>query len=110
MRTRIKNRRRFGRVRHVFTHFPLELTVFAARARMDAQAPEGCRFLPRDEITDAAFPTLMRKVLAHAGVVAPADDAKRRSSISSLEPEELAGDALARAKQRPVRRPRRTRA
>jgi A/G-specific adenine glycosylase len=57
-----------GHVRHVFTHFPLELTVFMAKAGRDAQAPSGCRFLPRDEIAGAAFPTLMRKVLAHAGV------------------------------------------
>jgi A/G-specific adenine glycosylase len=63
-----KWRRIGGHVRHVFTHFPLELEVFVASARMDAQAPAGCRFLPRDEIAGAAFPTLMRKVLAHAGI------------------------------------------
>jgi A/G-specific adenine glycosylase len=99
-----------GQVRHVFTHFPLELTVFAARARMDARAPEGCRFLPREEIADAAFPTLMRKVLAHAGVAASAGDAKRWPSISPREQGELVGDALPRVEQRPVRRPRRIRA
>jgi A/G-specific adenine glycosylase len=63
-----KWRRLSGHVRHVFTHFPLEIEVFVASARIDAQAPAGSRFLPRDEIPGAAFPTLMRKVLAHAGI------------------------------------------
>lgn len=53
-----------GTVGHVFTHFPLELTVF--RAETTADAPEGCRWLPRREIAGAAFPTVFRKVLAHA--------------------------------------------
>jgi A/G-specific adenine glycosylase len=57
-----------GHVRHVFTHFPLQLLVFVASAGREAQAPSGCRFLPRDKIASAAFPTLMRKVLAHAGI------------------------------------------
>ena len=34
-------RRLPGVVRHVFTHFPLELTVFLARVARDAPAPEG---------------------------------------------------------------------
>ena len=53
-----------GTVSHVFTHFPLELTVF--RAETQAEAPEDCRWLPRREIAGAAFPTVFRKVLAHA--------------------------------------------
>jgi A/G-specific adenine glycosylase len=60
-------RRIGGCVKHVFTHFPLELAVFAAEAGAEARAPEGCRWLPRDAIATAAFPTLMRKVLRHAG-------------------------------------------
>ncbi len=53
-----------GTVGHVFTHFPLELVVF--RAQTEAEAPEGCRWLPKREIPGAAFPTVFRKVLAHA--------------------------------------------
>jgi A/G-specific adenine glycosylase len=63
-----KWRRISGHVRHVFTHFPLELQVFVAKAGREAEAPPGCRFLPREDIAGAAFPTLMRKVLMHAGV------------------------------------------
>lgn len=55
-----------GLVGHVFTHFPLELTVF--RAVTQADAPPGCNWLPRREIASAAFPSVFRKVLAHAGV------------------------------------------
>ncbi|KTS53286.1 adenine glycosylase, partial [Methylobacterium indicum] len=36
-----------GIVRHVFTHFPLELTVFLARVGAGTPAPEGMRFTPR---------------------------------------------------------------
>jgi A/G-specific adenine glycosylase len=51
-------------VRHVFTHFPLELTVFRACVSLDTQAPEGMRWLPADDIAGEAFPTVFRKVLA----------------------------------------------
>ncbi len=54
-----------GMVRHVFTHFALELTVWRADVAMDIAAPEGMRFvLPRDFDAEA-LPSLMRKVLAH---------------------------------------------
>ena len=69
-------RRLEGHVRHVFTHFPLELSVFVANASDMAGPPRGCRFLPRDEIASAAIPTLMRKVLAFAGALAGDDGAK----------------------------------
>ncbi len=36
-----------GTVRHVFTHFPLELTVFLARVAAGTPAPDGMRFTPR---------------------------------------------------------------
>jgi A/G-specific adenine glycosylase len=55
-----------GVVTHVFTHFPLELMVFRANLPPSAAAPEGTRWLDRDDIADAALPTVMRKVLAHA--------------------------------------------
>jgi A/G-specific adenine glycosylase len=62
-------RRLAGHVRHVFTHFPLELSVFAASVGTKARAPKDCRFLPPDQIATSAFPTLMIKVLAHAGAL-----------------------------------------
>ncbi len=55
-----------GVVTHVFTHFPLELVVFCAQLLQSAAAPDGTRWLARDEIEAAALPTVMRKVLAHA--------------------------------------------
>jgi A/G-specific adenine glycosylase len=62
-------RRIAGAVTHVFTHFPLELLVFVARVPATAEAPEGMRWIAGDEIGSAALPSLMRKVLAHAGAV-----------------------------------------
>jgi A/G-specific adenine glycosylase len=55
-----------GTVRHVFTHFPLELTIHAARVPKTARAPKGMRFVPLADLDDEALPTLMRKVIAHA--------------------------------------------
>jgi A/G-specific adenine glycosylase len=55
-----------GIVRHVFTHFPLELTIYAAGVRTGARAPKGMRFVPVTALDDEALPTLMRKVIAHA--------------------------------------------
>jgi A/G-specific adenine glycosylase len=61
-------RRVAGVVNHVFTHFPLELAVFIAQVPQRASQPDGTWWLAPDEIADAAFPSLMRKVLAHARV------------------------------------------
>nr|WP_246088803.1 A/G-specific adenine glycosylase [Phreatobacter stygius] len=55
-----------GSVSHVFTHFPLELAVFHASAPAGAPAPAGMRWITLDEIAGEAFPTVMRKVIAHA--------------------------------------------
>ena len=55
-----------GLVRHGFTHFPLELTVFLARVALSTQAPPGMRFTPRRDLGDEPLPGVMRKVLAHA--------------------------------------------
>jgi A/G-specific adenine glycosylase len=57
-----------GAVTHVFTHFPLELVVFRAEVPAAAAAPDGMRWIAAAEVRGAAFPTLMRKVLAHARV------------------------------------------
>ena len=58
-------RRLPGSVDHVFTHFALRLTVYAAEADA-SEAPEGMRFVAAQDLHGEALPTLMRKVLAHA--------------------------------------------
>ena len=55
-----------GIVRHVFTHFPLELSVYAANLSSRTPAPAGMRWVAREEIADEGLPSLMRKVVAHA--------------------------------------------
>lgn len=57
--------RRVGVVSHVFTHFPLELTVYTARVPARAKAPEGMRWVPIAALNDEALPNVMRKVIAH---------------------------------------------
>jgi A/G-specific adenine glycosylase len=59
-------RRRAGVVRHVFTHFPLELSVYAADIPARTPAPEGTRWIEMSKLAGEALPSLMRKVLAHA--------------------------------------------
>ncbi len=59
-------RRAPGVVMHAFTHFPLELAVYVAHAPRRTPAPRGMRFLPEAELAEAAFPNVMRKVLALA--------------------------------------------
>ena len=55
-----------GKVTHVFTHFPLELIVYAAVVPAGTRAPPGARFVRRAGFDDEAWPTLMRKVIALA--------------------------------------------
>jgi len=55
-----------GVVTHVFTHFPLELIVLRAHLPKSTVAPEGMRWIGREDIAGAALPSVMRKVLAHA--------------------------------------------
>jgi A/G-specific adenine glycosylase len=59
-------RRLPGVVRHVFTHFPLELVVYRAEVAEPTPAPAGARWVPLSELAGEALPNLMRKVLAHA--------------------------------------------
>jgi A/G-specific adenine glycosylase len=63
---RVAWRRMRGVVRHVFTHFPLELVVYAAAFSETTAAPEGARWVALDAIADEALPSVMRKVIAHA--------------------------------------------
>jgi len=59
-------RRLPGVVRHVFTHFPLELSVYAVELPAHMLAPAGTRWIASSEISREALPSLMRKVVAHA--------------------------------------------
>jgi A/G-specific adenine glycosylase len=59
-------RRLPGVVRHVFTHFPLELSVYAAEAARQTAAPPGTRWVPLDALHAEALSSVMRKVVAHA--------------------------------------------
>jgi A/G-specific adenine glycosylase len=52
-----------GEVTHVFTHFALALTVFAARG---VKADPAYRWIGIDELSDVALPSVMRKVVDHA--------------------------------------------
>jgi A/G-specific adenine glycosylase len=67
---RFSSRRRWRRVpgvvTHVFTHFPLELVVYATQVGLDTPPPEGMRFVPLDRVHAEALPNLMRKVVALA--------------------------------------------
>ncbi len=57
-------------VRHVFTHFELELVVYRAVVSNDseltfwADSPR-CRWVPRRELDAQALPSVMRKLIAH---------------------------------------------
>jgi A/G-specific adenine glycosylase len=59
-------RRLPGAVTHVFTHFPLELAVYAAEVPASTDAPAGTRWVALAALAGEALPNLMRKVLAHA--------------------------------------------
>ena len=59
-------RRLPGKVTHVFTHFPLELVVYAAAVPAGTRAPPGTRFVRRAALDGEAWPSLMRKVIALA--------------------------------------------
>ncbi len=61
-----KWRRVPGVVRHVFTHFPLELEVFVAAIARGVAAPKGMRWAPLETLAGEALPNVMRKVIVHA--------------------------------------------
>jgi A/G-specific adenine glycosylase len=58
-------RKTTGVVRHVFTHFPLELTVYRTELPRGAAAPAGTRWTAIAQLGNEALPSLMRKVVAH---------------------------------------------
>jgi A/G-specific adenine glycosylase len=55
-----------GLVRHVFTHFELELAVAAGRVAPGAAWPDGASPVGIDGLADAGLPSVMRKVVRHA--------------------------------------------
>lgn len=74
-----------GLVAHTFTHFHLELSVFSAEVEAEAKPersaePERCRWLKPRELSGAALPSVMRKVLLHAL------DAKRANPAAPVSP------------------------
>ena len=52
-----------GLVRHTFTHFHFEVTVWAARSENAAE--DAGRWVPLDRLADEAIPTVMRKIIDH---------------------------------------------
>ncbi len=58
-------RRLPGTVTHTFTHFPLELVVYAAQVPARTRAPRGMRWVALNELPEAALPSVMRKVISH---------------------------------------------
>jgi A/G-specific adenine glycosylase len=60
-----KWRKLIGVVRHVFTHFPLELTVYRTEVVRQAKAPDGARWVAIAQLANEPLPSLMRKVVAH---------------------------------------------
>jgi len=55
-----------GFVRHVFTHFPLELRIYVTESAKNTRAPLGGRFVKIENLESEALPSLMRKVIAQA--------------------------------------------
>lgn len=68
--------RRVGGIRHVFTHFSLELDVFRAEAS-DGQAPAGHFWSPAHAVSSEALPTVMKKAIEAAIPGATRKPAKR---------------------------------
>jgi A/G-specific adenine glycosylase len=64
-KTRLAWRKTPGLVRHVFTHFPLELTIYVARVAARTATPAGTRWVAFEDLSGEALPSLMRKVVAH---------------------------------------------
>ena len=65
MRKPIVWRKIGGVVRHVFTHFPLELTVYRSEVPCAVPAPDGMRWTAISGLGEEALPSVMRKVVAH---------------------------------------------
>jgi A/G-specific adenine glycosylase len=66
-----------GLVEQAFTHFSLALNVYAARVADDTPAREGCFWVRREDIADAALSSLMRKAVTHGQRFADEEGAER---------------------------------
>ncbi len=66
MRKPLAWQKTLGVVRHVFTHFPLELIVYVSEVPARTAALKGTRWVKISELGGEALPSLMRKVIAHA--------------------------------------------
>ena len=71
-------------VRHVFTHFPLQLRVYTATVPTGTDAPAGMRWISANAIAGEAFPTLFRKVLAAADAASVGNLAPRGETRAKL--------------------------
>jgi A/G-specific adenine glycosylase len=76
-RSKPKWRRISGMVSHVFTHFQLQLAVYAATVGASTPPPPAMRWVPLVALAEEALPTLMRKVVAHALQGSPWADVMR---------------------------------
>jgi A/G-specific adenine glycosylase len=73
-------------VRHVFTHFELNLEIYVATLPARHKAPDGMRFVALEALAQEALPSVMQKVV-NAGLVAlgvrvqtPIKDTKTKSA------------------------------
>ena len=66
MRKPLAWQKTLGVVRHVFTHFPLELIVYVSEVPARTAAPKATRWVKISELGGEALPSLMRKVIGHA--------------------------------------------
>jgi A/G-specific adenine glycosylase len=55
--------KRSGVVRHGFTHFELEIEIYAAQVSKRPKTPG--EWVPREKLRDVALPTVMRKIVEH---------------------------------------------
>jgi len=57
--------RKTGAVTHMFTHFPLELSVYVGKVAPGTKAPHGMHWVKIATLKGEALPNVMRKVIAH---------------------------------------------
>jgi A/G-specific adenine glycosylase len=65
LKAAVRWHRKAGVVRHVFTHFRLELVVYRASVPSGTRAPAGMRWVAIETLKDEALPNVMRKVIAY---------------------------------------------
>jgi A/G-specific adenine glycosylase len=65
-KSKVTWRKLAGHVDHVFTHFPLALTVYVTQVPRGTPATKAARWAKVATLADEALPNVMRKVLAYA--------------------------------------------